>query len=66
MLALTRKLDEEIVIDGGITVKIIGIKCGRVMLGIDAPPGVSIDRKEVHLRRLVQSNLPSGVARQNS
>jgi len=50
MLVLTRKKDEVIHIDGGITVKLIDIYRGRVKLGIEAPDGVKILRQEVILR----------------
>lgn len=47
MLVLARKLDESIVIDGNITVKIISIDKGVVKLGIDAPRDISIIRNEL-------------------
>ncbi len=47
MLILTRKLNEEINIDGEITIKIISISDNQVKLGIDAPRDVQIVRKEV-------------------
>jgi carbon storage regulator len=50
MLVLTRRIGEEIVIDGGIRIKITGIKGEQVRIGISAPPQVRIDRKEVHER----------------
>lgn len=50
MLILTRKIDEAIVIDGSIRVKVIGFKGNQVRLGIEAPKGVSVNREEVQLR----------------
>ncbi len=47
MLILTRKLNEEINIDGEITIKIISISDNQVKLGIEAPKDVQIVRKEV-------------------
>lgn len=47
MLILTRKLNEEINIDGEITIKIISISDNQVKLGIEAPKDVQIIRKEV-------------------
>lgn len=47
MLILTRKLNEEINIDGEITIKIISISDNQVKLGIEAPRDVQIVRKEV-------------------
>lgn len=51
MLVLTRRVGQEIVIDGGINVKLLEIKNGRIRLGIDAPRQVVVDRGEVHERR---------------
>jgi len=47
MLIITRKLNEEINIDGEITIKIISISDNQVKLGIEAPKDVQIVRKEV-------------------
>lgn len=47
MLILTRKLNEEINIDGEITIKIISISDNQVKLGIEAPRDVQIVRKEI-------------------
>ncbi len=51
MLVLTRRIGEEIVIDGNIRVRIVAVSGGKVRLGISAPPSVSVDRSEVHERR---------------
>ncbi len=51
MLVLTRKINEEIVIDGDIRVTVVSVQGDKVRLGIAAPPSVRIDRQEVHLRR---------------
>lgn len=48
MLVLSRKLNEEIVIDGEITVKVTSIEGRRVQLGIQAPKDISINRREIH------------------
>ena len=42
MLLLTRKVGDQIVIDGRIVVKVIDIQGGRVQLGIEAPKEVKI------------------------
>jgi carbon storage regulator len=47
MLVLTRKTNEEIVIDGDIRVKVLDIQGGRIRLGITAPSDVSVLREEV-------------------
>jgi carbon storage regulator len=51
MLVLTRKIGEEIIIDGRIRVTVTQIKGDKVRLGIDAPAEVPVDRQEVHERR---------------
>ena len=51
MLVLTRRVGEEIVIDGTIRVVVTALKGDKVRLGISAPPSVPVDRKEVHDRR---------------
>jgi len=52
VLVLSRKIGDEIIIDGRIRVRIIGVKGDRVRVGIEAPPEVSVDRQEVHRRRM--------------
>ena len=47
MLILSRKIDESIVINDNITVKVISVDKGIVKLGIDAPGEVSILRSEL-------------------
>ncbi len=47
MLILSRKLDESIIIDGNIEVKIISIDDNRVRIGISAPGNVEVHRKEI-------------------
>lgn len=52
MLILTRRIGEEILIHkGSITVKVLGEFDGIITLGIQAPPEIDIDRKEIYLRR---------------
>jgi carbon storage regulator len=51
MLVLTRKIGEEINIDGRIRVTVTGIKGDKVRIGVDAPPDVRVDREVVHRRR---------------
>lgn len=48
MLILTRKLNEEIIIDSEIKVKILSISDNQVKIGISAPSAVSIYRGEVY------------------
>ncbi len=56
MLALTRRIGEEIVIDGGIRVRVVAVNGGRVRLGIVAPSTVRVDRAEVGARRAAEAN----------
>jgi carbon storage regulator len=51
MLVLTRRVGEEIVINGNIRVIVTAVNGEKVRLGIVAPPSVPVDRKEVHDRR---------------
>lgn len=48
MLILSRKVNENIVIDGRIIVKIVRLDGENVKLGIDAPPDVPVHRQEVY------------------
>jgi carbon storage regulator len=48
MLILTRKLNEEIKIGSGTTVKIISISDNSVKIGIDAPQNIQIVRTELY------------------
>jgi carbon storage regulator len=47
MLILSRKKSERIVIDGGVTVKVIAVKGNVVQLGIAAPKEIPIHRNEI-------------------
>jgi carbon storage regulator len=47
MLVLTRKADQELVIDGQIRVRVLSIDGGRVRLGIVAPRSVPVTRTEL-------------------
>ena len=49
MLVLSRKLNETIVIDGGIRIAVVGIRGNQVRLGIEAPDQVGIYREELCL-----------------
>ena len=48
MLVLSRKKQEQIVIDGDILVTVVDIRGDKVRLGVDAPKDVPVHRKEVH------------------
>lgn len=51
MLVLSRRVGEQIIIDGDICVTIVEVKGERVRVGITAPKSVRVDRHEVYLRR---------------
>ena len=48
MLVLSRKIDESVVIDGGIVVTIVGIRGDKVRLGVQAPAHIPVHRKEIY------------------
>jgi len=47
MLVLSRKVNEKIVIDGGIVVTVIKVDGTHVRLGIEAPGQVRVYREEI-------------------
>ena len=47
MLVLSRQLDETIMVGDDIEIKVVGIDRRQVRLGITAPLGVAVHRKEV-------------------
>jgi len=47
MLILNRRLNTSIVIGGNVTVKVVSINGFTVKLGIEAPPDVTVHRKEI-------------------
>ena len=48
MLYLTRKINESIIINNNITIKVVEINRNSIKLGIDSPESSSILRKEIH------------------
>jgi len=48
MLVLSRKQNEQIVIDKDIVVTVLDIRGNKVSLGVDARRDVPVHRKEVH------------------
>ena len=59
MLVLSRRPGEEIILDGTIRITVVSVKGNRIRLGIEAPPSVVVDRKEIHERRLHDSDVGS-------
>mgnify|MGYP001430075854 CR=1 FL=1 len=51
MLVLSRKVNEKIVIDGGIVLTVVKIEGGQVRLGIEAPSHVKVYREELLAKR---------------
>jgi len=62
MLILSRKLNESIVIDGRIIVKILRIERDTVKIGIQAPTDLPVHRQEVYdmIQRNKQASLNAG------
>ena len=56
MLVLTRKVNEEILVNDNIVIKIVSIEGNHVRIGIEAPKSVSIHRKEVY-EKIKEENL---------
>ena len=52
MLNLTRRIGDSIIIAGDITVTVKEIRGNQVTIGIDADKAVSVDRLEIHLKKL--------------
>ena len=55
MLIITRRINETLIIDNNIKVKILGIKGCQVRIGIDAPKNITVNREEI------QQKIDSGV-----
>ena len=49
MLILQRKLEESLIINDNIEIKILEIADGKVKIGIEAPKYISVHRKEIFL-----------------
>jgi carbon storage regulator len=47
MLVLSRKLNEKIIIDGGIVVTVVKIDRNQVRIGIEAPGHIAVFREEI-------------------
>jgi carbon storage regulator len=47
MLVLGRRKNQELVITGGIRIKVLSVRGGTVRLGIEAPREITIERAEI-------------------
>jgi len=56
MLVLSRRTAERIVIGDRIVLTVLSVQGNRVRIGIEAPLDVSVDRQEVHQRRMVEGD----------
>lgn len=64
MLALSRKINESIIINENIEVTILEIKGDQVKIGINAPKSVPIFRKELYVQ-IEEANKESANAVEN-
>jgi carbon storage regulator len=48
MLVLSRKTNEEIIIQDNITIKVLDINENGVKIGINAPKNITVHRKEIY------------------
>ena len=62
MLVLSRKPNEAIVINDTVRITVVAVKGDRVRLGIEAPRDVSVDRAEVHTRKMQFVDVPLATA----
>jgi carbon storage regulator CsrA len=64
MLVLSRKQNEKVLIDGGITVEVLQIQGNKVRLGITAPSDVKVMRGELkpYGMSVVEMQFPQAVA----
>lgn len=60
MLVLTRKIDQQILIDkGSIQIKILKVKGNTVSIGLNAPPDIDIYREEIYVKKLTEIASPT-------
>ena len=64
MLALSRRLNESIVIGNDVEISILEIKGDQVKIGINAPKNVPIFRKEIFVQ--IQEENKNAVAQEQS
>ena len=59
MLVLSRKEGQRIVVGGKVVITIVESRSGRVRIGIEAPPEVSVHREEVFERVKSERHVPT-------
>lgn len=64
MLVLSRKLNQNIVIDGRIVVKFVQRDGNSIRIGITAPPDVPVHRQEIY-EEIRQTNLAAMTCRRH-
>jgi len=62
MLVLSRKVNEKIVIDGGIVVTVVKVEGGQVRIGIEAPSHVKVYREELLAKQAASRNAEPALA----
>ena len=64
MLALTRKINESIIIGNNIEITVLEIRGDQVKIGINAPKSIPVYRKEIYLQ-ILESNKEAASAEIN-
>jgi carbon storage regulator len=59
MLVLTRKPGETVIIGGDIRLTVVSLGPGRVKIGVEAPKWMTVDRGEVHERKVAEERAAS-------
>ena len=61
MLILTRKLEQGIVIDGQVVIRLLAIEGERIKIGVEAPRAITVLREEL-LREVADENQAASTA----
>jgi carbon storage regulator len=65
VLILTRKLEQGIVIDGQVVIRLLAIEGERVKIGVEAPRSITVLREEL-LREVADQNHEAAGAREHA